>query len=263
MISVITIEANRREHLEGVLWGLENNRSVGEWIVVHMAPYHRTLQSECFPIKQFSIDGTSDLPLAAARNRGAREATFDNLVFLDVDCIPAADQISSYRRMLNEFGGIVNGSVAYLPKLSVNERRDYEIMLEKGKRHDARIKLGDRRASYDQYSLFWSLNFAISHNNFSKLGGFDERYIGYGGEDTDFAWMARGRKLPLRFTTGALAFHQWHQSNELPIHHRHSIVHNANIFFAKWGKLIMEGWLQEFERLDYVTRQGSQWMVIK
>ena len=263
MVSVITIEANRWEHLEGVLWGLEKNQSVGEWIVVHMAGETRTLHSEKFPIRQVSLASTDDLPLAAARNCGAAKAKFDTLVFLDVDCIPAADLIRSYKMLLEKSDELVNGLVAYLPKLTVPERRDFEVMVNQGKVHPVRASLKDGFAKQDQYSLFWSLNFAVLRTTFSRLGGFDETYIGYGGEDTDFAWQARKHEVPLRFTSAALAFHQWHPSNDLPVHHRRSIVNNANSFFTKWGKPAMEGWLLEFERLGYVIRCGPLWKVVK
>ncbi|WP_425466922.1 galactosyltransferase-related protein [Rarobacter faecitabidus] len=37
------------------------------------------------------------------------------------------------------------------------------------------------------YDLFWSLTFALSSATWQRIGGFDEGYCGYGGEDTDFA----------------------------------------------------------------------------
>ncbi|WP_409241961.1 glycosyltransferase family 2 protein, partial [Caballeronia sp. INML3] len=39
--------------------------------------------------------------------------------------------------------------------------------------------------------MFWSLNFACHLNTFEQIGGFDDAYTGYGGEDTDFAFRAK------------------------------------------------------------------------
>ncbi|MBE8147289.1 hypothetical protein IOD13_18970 [Brevibacterium casei] len=40
----------------------------------------------------------------------------------------------------------------------------------------------------DPFALFWSLSFACRPEVFARIGGFDETYAGYGGEDTDFAF---------------------------------------------------------------------------
>ena len=61
------------------------------------------------------------LPLAAARNAGARRAISsgaDTVIFLDVDCIPSAAMIAAYRATANEerwSDSVLCGPVSYLP----------------------------------------------------------------------------------------------------------------------------------------------------
>src|SRR5690606_10024244 len=92
----------------------------------------------------------------------------------------------------------------------------------------------------------WSLNFAIERDTWTMLGGFDQAYEGYGGEDTDIAFEARRRAVPAWFVPGAEAFHQHHVVNDPPIDHLQDIVANARRFHQKWGVWPMTGWLASF-----------------
>ena len=56
------------------------------------------------------------------------------------------------------------------------------------------------------YELFWSLCFGIRKKTFIKLGGFDTRFEGYGGEDTNFSFTARSQNLPL-YKISVLTYH--------------------------------------------------------
>ena len=43
-----------------------------------------------------------------------------------------------------------------------------------------------------------------------RLGGMDERFVGYGGEETDLAARLDPAGVPLYWTAGARAYHQHH-----------------------------------------------------
>ena len=49
---------------------------------------------------------------------------------------------------------------------------------------------------------FWSLAFAMRRVHFESVGGFNESFIGYGAEDTDFAFRATCSGLDLAFLGG-------------------------------------------------------------
>jgi GT2 family glycosyltransferase len=103
------------------------------------------------------------------------------------------------------------------------------------------------------YALFWSLSFALTASTWRQIGGFCERYRGYGGEDTDFAQTARATGVPMRWVGGAHAFHQFHPVSDPPVEHVHDIVRNATIFHQRWGWWPMANWLDAFERRGLIT----------
>ena len=62
--------------------------------------------------------------------------------------------------------------------------------------HPARPRpAADDGPAADDLRLFWSLSFAVDAARLGRVGGFDEAYVGYGGEDTDFGQrLARRRR---------------------------------------------------------------------
>jgi hypothetical protein len=117
------------------------------------------------------------------------------------------------------------------------------------------------------YHLFWSLNFACRGSTFARIGGFDEGYQGYGGEDTDFAFRARHEGVAL-IDNSAMAFHQYHPTYDPPLNHFADIVANAQRFHRRWGVWPMEGWLRGFceegllhwsdERLEIIQAPSAE-----
>ena len=77
----------------------------------------------------------------------------------------------------------------------------------------------------------WSLCFAIGRTQFEKIGGFDTHYVGYGAEDTDFAFMARELNIEFYLTCDVI-YHQQHSVYRPPLNHLSSIVVNANAFIS-------------------------------
>ncbi len=203
--------------------------------------------------------GPEGLRLAAGRNRGAdtaigRGATL--LVFLDADCVPGADLFPLYERAADAHpGALLSGPVTYLPEgfvLGTGEGLD-----EATAPHAARPAppAGSTVvAGADDYPLFWSLSFAVTPATWARIGGFDERYEGYGGEDTDFAYTARSLDVPLVWVGGAHAYHQHHPTSSPPWRHLPDVVRNGGLFAERWGEWPMGGWLEAFEREGAVRR---------
>jgi GT2 family glycosyltransferase len=113
----------------------------------------------------------------------------------------------------------------------------------------------------DDLRLFWSLSFAVTCADWGRIGGFDEGYLGYGGEDTDFGQRlgaAGGRML---WIGGAQAYHQHHATSSPPVDHLKEIVDNANLFARRWGWWPMEGWLADFEKAGLARRlEDGSWV---
>lgn len=208
--------------------------------------------------------GRSGLRLAAGRKAGAAAAVSQGcgvIVFLDADCVPGPDLLERYHRAARTHpDAVLCGPVTYLPEDF--GATDPAALAAATSPHPARPhpSPGELRAAPpDEYPLFWSLSFATTAELWLDLPGFDERYEGYGGEDTDFAFMLREGSVPLIWVGGAHAYHQHHPTQSPPWQHLDDILRNGALFAARWGEWPMTGWLQAFEAAGAVSFDGSAW----
>src|SRR6185312_9113061 len=212
--------------------------------------------------------GNGELPLGEARNVGARVALREGaelLIFLDVDCLPAAGLVDDYLGAVRHADDRPDpvlwcGEVAYLPPLPPGVR-DYPLadLDAWASPHPARPRLapGTTRFSSDM-RMFWSLNFAVTAPDWFRCGGFHRGYVGYSCEDTDLAMAVGAAGGELGWIGGARAFHQHHPTATPPWQHLDAIVRNALVFRARWGWFPMEGWLTAFAEAGAVDFRPSQ-----
>lgn len=254
-VSVVTIARGRAEHIANVVRGLARQTMVPrELIIGAMQPdLYTDLPPAPFPIRQLRIAG-DDLPLAAARNAVARAATGEVLVFLDADCIPAPSLCGDYAAATAGFDGLLMGEVMYLPGGATASGWSFEAFEAIAVRHsDRRAPPREGIERCGDYRCFWSLNFAMRRATFIATGGFDERFSGYGGEDTDFGKSLDRAGIEIAWMRGARAYHQYHPHHMPPIHHIDSVVRNAQLFDAKWGYRTMEHWLRAFRMMGLIA----------
>jgi GT2 family glycosyltransferase len=140
---------------------------------------------------------------AAARNLGARNVEGEVLVFLDADTVPEP-------RFLEE----LTQRIAVCPDiLAVGRRRHVDPATGRELPEPAWLRDG-YAASRDLLDADGrSFRFVISavlgcrRSLFDDLGGFDERFVGYGGEDWDLAYRAWNTGAVLVHEPGAVAWH--------------------------------------------------------
>ncbi|GGB40876.1 glycosyl transferase family A [Sphingomonas metalli] len=252
-VSVVTLAKGRADHLANVVRGLSRQTQPPvELIVAVMQDELYVLPNAPFPIRQMSVTADA-LPLAAARNAAARAASGELLVFLDMDCIPTPGLIADYAGFASEIDALLMGEVMYLPGGATAGDWDYEGFAAVAEKHSDRRGPPPRGwEACSDYRCFWSLNFAMRRATFLSVGGFDERYSGYGGEDTDFGKTLDMAGVPIAWIKGGLAYHQYHPHHMPPVHHVDSVVRNAQLFEAKWGYRTMGHWLHAFRLMGLI-----------
>jgi O-antigen/teichoic acid export membrane protein/GT2 family glycosyltransferase len=139
---------------------------------------------------------------AAARNRGATEATGTFVAFTDDDCKPARD---------------------WLTRLAERFERDPDVVLgghtnnaiENSAPSEASQVLIDYITEYfgaKGAPFFASNNLALSRSNFERVGGFDGAFGGAGGEDREFCTRCLHHDLELVHAPEAVMNHYHHLS---------------------------------------------------
>lgn len=264
-ISVLTLGRGRDAHLRNVIRGLARQTTPPVELIIGCMQddAYTELPEAPFPIRQLHIPG-ADLPLSRARNSVARAARGQVLIFLDIDCIPAPDVCCTYGRLAKSGAGLLMGEVMYLPSGAAKGDWRIKAFDDVAERHSDRPgpPTGPIARCAD-YRCFWSLNFAIHRSDWDQSGGFDERFTGYGGEDTDFGRQLDDRGIPISWVRGARVYHQYHQHCMPPIHHIPSILRNTEIFAKKWGHRTMEHWLSGFRMMGLVKEINGVLMQIR
>lgn len=149
---------------------------------------------------------------AAARNLGSRHTRGEVLVFLDADTVPEPGFLAALTRR-----------VAVCPDvLAVGRRRHADLTgVAPGADPAAAPRLAEPAWLRDAYAASRDLldadgrsfRYVISavlacrRTLFDDLAGFDERFVGYGGEDWDLAYRAWNAGAVLVHEPGAVAWH--------------------------------------------------------
>lgn len=262
--AVITLVHGRHQHLAAQQRALRaSTAQPADYVVVAMDDPEVGAPPPDLPGTTLQVNsGGPNLPLARARNLGAKTALArgaELLVFLDVDCLPSPDLLAAYEQAAEApegTGRLLCGPVTYLdPPGPDGYGLDRLDTLDNP--HPARPAPEPGQVVPDENpDLFWSLSFAVDAETWQQIGGFCEDYTGYGGEDTDFARVARRSGVELAWVGGARAYHQWHPTEDPPVQHLADIVRNANLFYRRWGSWPMGGWLDAF-RESGLIRGGT------
>jgi N-acetylglucosaminyl-diphospho-decaprenol L-rhamnosyltransferase len=255
-VAVVTIVAGRREHLARQVQGLQRqSRRADHLVIVRMdAAEVEVPQDAAQRVTIVDVlPESGHLRLAAARNHGVRVSEAGTVVLLDVDCIPGHDLVAACADALQQVDGLVTGPLRYLAEDAALDAWTEPGLRERSQQHPARpAPSAGRLVRDDRHELAWTTSLAFRRASFDRIGGFDERFAGYGGEDTDFAVRARQAGLGVWWSGDAVAYHQYHPTQSPPLPHLADIVRNAVLFKEIHGWYPMRGWLEEFARRDLV-----------
>ena len=263
MPSLITITANKNNHLNNLLEAISLQTILPrEVIVVDLTGDVKIEKEYNFFIKVQALHFTGDsLSIAAAKNLGARNAWEEDLIFLNVDCIPNPSFIEKMEEHLLCASGLIAGEPRQL-KAPIEELNNEKSLFENSFYHDNRPELTKELTSCSDPGMFWSPGFGIKKKLFFDLGGFDENYLGVGPEDTDFAFSVREKKIDFYLAKNVVYHHPPEKAN-ISRNDFDSIIRNSNYFYKKWGEWPMKTELKIFAEKDLIEWSESRTEAIR
>ena len=234
LISVIVTTYNREDALEAVLSALSRQSDRGFEVVVAddgSRPTTAAVVERWRPRLGVPLDHVWQMNCgfraAEIRNRAILVCHGDYCIFLDGDCIPPADFVTTHRR-LAERGWFVTGNRVLLsPTLTAAVLSD-DLRPETWSAPDwirqrlrggvnrlatvLRLPLGRlRKLRSAQWRGARSCNLAVWRSDLEQVDGFDACFSGWGREDSDLLirLLRCGlRRKDGRFATGVI--HLWH-----------------------------------------------------
>ena len=138
---------------------------------------------------------------AAARNRGAREARGEILLFTDADCVPAGDWIEQMAAPFEAADGIVGAKGIYRSDQRALMARFVQLEYEEKYR---------RMAGYEYIDFIDTYSAGYRRDVFLENGGFDESFPTASVEDQEFSFRLAQQGLKMVFVPGACVYHLGH-----------------------------------------------------
>lgn len=247
-IAVVTLTRDRNGNLENLARGLaRSDLAPAEFVVAHMGGEDPRPALDAAPDTRVVPVAGERMPLAAARNAAIRSTSQPLVCSLDVDCVPAPGALGALARRLRERDELVQALVRYLPAgADARDEAAMELLAEPNTAREALFaSASDPAAPSPGHRHFWSTCFAVRREAFERIGGFDEGYVGYGIEDTDFGMRAEAAGVPLGWAAEAVVRHQHHPETPFAASRLDGLIANARRFHRAWGFWPAEGWLSK------------------
>jgi GT2 family glycosyltransferase len=143
-----------------------------------------------------TLEAQERLGAARARNRGARAASGELLLFCDDDILVAASHLQDHLATRHRHGdALVNGDWRFTGEVATRLRETpfgrYRIDLEQHFKDEAGGKAIAGDDACFEVSMVGSWNLSLCRDLFWEIGGFDEDFPVAGAEDQEFSLRAR------------------------------------------------------------------------
>lgn len=196
---------------------------------------------------------------ARARNAGAAVSVGQLLIFLDDDMLPGPGFISAHLEAAGKFpGAVVVGACPV-----AGARRPFSRMVTRwyAGQFDTMTAAAAAGHTLTAFQVFTG-NLTVPRAIFEGIGGFDEQFEGYGGEDTDFGIRLVVARVPLRYAPSAVAAHRFGASWPVWINRVRALAAGTILLAEKHP-----GWAREFPAgqtdPSSVLRRRGAWLAWK
>ncbi len=176
-----------------------------------------------FPVT-FTTEPHDGFRLARVRNRGARLATGDTLLFLDGDSVLPPDHVATHLNArkpgLAMLGDVIRLSEAASRDLAPADLATTDLRRIAPAAELSRLARRHRKSVFQNWLRHPSKprlaggNFAVWRDDYSRVNGSDERFLGWGQEDDDLGLRLRGAGVGLAsIIDRTFTYHVWHPSD--------------------------------------------------
>jgi len=167
----------------------------------------------------------NDRCVSRSRNIGAAAAQGAFLILIDSDILLSPDSIELYARYFKAYpDAVISGFCGneilfqapsqWFPERNVNYL-DKRILKLRPQEFVLRFE-----CSQTPHIFCWSGNMGLAASIYRGVGGFDERYRGWGSEDLQFAFDFSQKSSPIIFALDLWAEHQVHPRKNLFYAHK-------------------------------------------
>ena len=191
--------------------------------------------------------------LAYIWNRGAELATGDRFIFGNSDIIWSPDHIYSHLQFAND---VVAGSYPSIPinkvplvtKDLIKNNFSFIRSLSNKDRRFRFIEKTEKPYLFDGKDTvarrMHGGNWSCTRKDFDEVGGLDENFKGWGGEDFDIARRLSRLGKPIKFCLQTIGFHLDHDKNP-----KQFTSHLGKSYFNKKWDLISQGLPEDSAKL--------------
>lgn len=207
-ISIIISTYNRSEQLLKIITNLDKQSKDHKTEIIIVDSFSednseyliKNLKAKLFN-KNINYYNIKQNILSAKRNFGIFNSKYSKIILLDDDCIPLDNFIEEYNIDFQNIDNktILSGVVNY----SDTELNKSSFLRFRKKKH---FQVEHVKKNFNiQIKNFVAMNMGfINHEKIKKIGFFDERFLGYGFEDYEFAYRMKQHGYNLHQTKASI-----------------------------------------------------------